>query len=537
MTTHRIAYVGNFRPSASTETHLSATLEHMGHKVMRLQEDDIDWPQRLDAIEQFVPDIFMWTATWHENLEQGMDCLKKIREMGLVSMSYHLDLYVGIPREVFIPVDPFWHTDVVFTADGGHEAEFQKLGINHVWLAPGIYERECYQGKRNPQLVSDVIFVGNADSYHPEWPYRAQLVDWLQETYGRRFRCWGSRGGGIVRGRMLNDLYASAKVVVGDSFCPDFKHPRYWSDRIAETLGRGGFLIHPRIEGLEWHYSDGDHLRLYDYGDFDTLKELIDYYVANDDERRQIAVRGLERTKSEHTYTHRLREALSVLYDRFPALGGWKGTFRDETDREVVREVFSEDVYRAGPYLGPGSMVVDLGAHMGTFSIWCQQRGAQVIAVEPYIPNAKKMEENLRDFGITQGVSLLRCAVRGHDAYSVIHEEGSSGDTWMSDEGEGATVRSMTLNQLLDPLDHVDVLKADIEGAEYEVFAAASTETIKKCRYIVMEFHGDKIMEGRHAIPPDSFGRLVSKLSATHRLDILGDAADGGYLFGRRYGG
>ena len=60
---------------------------------------------------------------------------------------------------------------------------------------------------------------------------------------------------GVIRGKELNDLYATAKVVVGDTLCKGFNYPYYFSDRLFETTGRGGFLIHPYIKGLEDYFE------------------------------------------------------------------------------------------------------------------------------------------------------------------------------------------------------------------------------------------------------------------------------------------
>ena len=91
------------------------------------------------------------------------------------------------------------------------------------------------------------------------------------------------RGQPSIRNHDLNRLYASVKVCVGDSLCPGFNHPRYWSDRLPETIGRGGFIIHPRIEGIEEEY--GGRVELFGFNDWDTLKLKIDYYLASEDER------------------------------------------------------------------------------------------------------------------------------------------------------------------------------------------------------------------------------------------------------------
>jgi spore maturation protein CgeB len=116
-----------------------------------------------------------------------------------------------------------------------------------------------------------------------------------------------------VRGLKLNKLYWSTKIVVGDTLCIDFKYPDYWSDRVYETLGRGGFLIHPYVSGMEREFEDKKHLVFYEYGNFKQLKELIDYYLEHDEEREAIRKAGHELVKEKYTYKNRWEYILKEL--------------------------------------------------------------------------------------------------------------------------------------------------------------------------------------------------------------------------------
>jgi spore maturation protein CgeB len=108
-------------------------------------------------------------------------------------------------------------------------------------------------------------------------------------------------------------LYASTKVVVGDTLCPNFKYPDYWSDRIYETLGRGGFLIHPYIKGLEKEFEDKKHVVFYEYNNWNQLQDLINYYLENDKEREKIRKAGHELVKKSYTYKNRWQSILKEL--------------------------------------------------------------------------------------------------------------------------------------------------------------------------------------------------------------------------------
>ena len=116
-----------------------------------------------------------------------------------------------------------------------------------------------------------------------------------------------------MREHKLNTLYASAKVAVGDTFCPGFNRKRYFSDRLTETAGRGCFQVFPYIQGIDELYELEKEIITYKYGDFFNMFNLIDFYLDHDDEREKIKLAAFERTKKEHCYTHRLQNVLDVV--------------------------------------------------------------------------------------------------------------------------------------------------------------------------------------------------------------------------------
>lgn len=351
----KLAYVGNFSQPHCTEVHLAATLEDMGHKVTRLQENTTDAGQLVDLCRGH--DLFLFTRTWGNLVT--LDHLKQIEALGIPTVSYHLDLYVGLKREDGLDNDPFWRTQYVFTPDGDpHSAEvFKRKGINHFYMKPGVYKPECEYGTYRPELAHDVVFVGGGLEYmHPEWPYRRKLVHWLMNTYGSRFGKYGHPQR-VMRNQDLNDLYASAKVAVGDSVCvPDFKHTYYWSDRVYETIGRGGFIIHPFIDGMQEEFKDRETIVFYEYGNFAQLKELIDYYLTHDDERERIRKAGHEYVKENCTYHNRLRQMLVTVKPDFSVrehLGGEQQVVQTNTVPLRIN-------LGAGTDQTPGYMNVDL---------------------------------------------------------------------------------------------------------------------------------------------------------------------------------
>lgn len=308
----RIAFYGNFGVDYSSESHHAATLELLGHQVTRIQEPRATERELKDALVE--AGLFVWVHTHGWNTPGIDDVLRYATTLGVPTMTYHLDLWMGLHRQRDMHSDAYWQIGHFFTVDR-LMADYlnQNTPVRGHYVNAAMFAPEAYLAKPGHPYGNDVVFVGQRN-YHPEWDYRPKLVDWLAATYGDRFtRIAGDTPAGTTRGHHLNRLYASSKVVVGDSLCLGFDYPDYWSDRVYETLGRGGFLIHPHVKGMERHFKDGEHLVFYEYGDFEQLQFLIDYYLENPAEREVIRRQGHEHVKASHTYTQRWQQILDSV--------------------------------------------------------------------------------------------------------------------------------------------------------------------------------------------------------------------------------
>lgn len=315
----RIVYIGNYRHSFCTEVHIARDLESLGHQVDRFQEPPggAGGTVFLREVEAHCvaekPDVLLFTRTWGLP-RQCTRMWRRLEARGMRTASYHLDLYVGLHRQRGVRTDPFWTTQHVFTPDGdqGSAEWFRRAGINHHWSPAGVVSDECEPGAWRDEYDYDVVFVGSR-GYHNEWPWRQTLLDHVEQRYGQRFRRFGGdTAEGPTRGADLNDLYATARVVIGDSLCLP-GHRNYWSDRPYETVGRGGYLIMPKVPGLEQHFTGGEHLDWYDLGDIGSVDRAIDSALDHPTRGQAIARKGQAHVREHHTYRHRLAKALQTM--------------------------------------------------------------------------------------------------------------------------------------------------------------------------------------------------------------------------------
>ena len=328
----KVTYIGNFEPPHSTENHIARALEVNGHGVARIQENRAGAFNNA-ALLAADCDLILWTRTgwpWDRvyGSAQGSEMahdeqrrmLRIARAIGTPVVGYHLDLWFGLNREHQLD-EPFFESDIVITADGGHQAEFEARGIEHVWFPPGVSRPECEPGMFRSEFHSKLAFVGNwQGDYHKEHQHRFELVDWLRRNFRRDCAFYPLPGQHAVRGNELRDLYASVEVVIGDSCFAGTGPGYYWSDRIPETLGRGGYLIHPHVVGIDAHFTPSPnpdaHMAMWDAGDWNSLAEEIEWALTNPAERKNIARNGREHVLRRHTYEVRMVELVDLLQER-----------------------------------------------------------------------------------------------------------------------------------------------------------------------------------------------------------------------------
>lgn len=136
---------------------------------------------------------------------------------------------------------------------------------------------------------------------------RISFVETMAQKYGKKFVQVES---GVYR-QKLADLVGRADIVVApDGPITD----SYWSNRVYLMLGLGAFLLHPHCKDLEQHYKDG--VELVYYRNRDELHSKIAYYQERPEQREQIRLAGLARTKAEHTYRHRCTKLLEAVEEK-----------------------------------------------------------------------------------------------------------------------------------------------------------------------------------------------------------------------------
>ncbi len=153
------------------------------------------------------------------------------------------------------------------------------------------------------------------------------------------------------------------------------------------------------------------------------------------------------------------------------------------------------------PYFNvlPGDTVVDVGANIGSFSVFVAHREptAKIVCVEPVQANFAILEKNIAENALTN-ITPVRAAIADHPGTLTIyhgkgtlHASGSAYAIDATDAGDKEEVPSMTLGALLDAhgIGHVDFLKMDCEGAEYDILFSLPDAVWTRIKKVALEYH------------------------------------------------
>ncbi|MFL2833261.1 MAG: FkbM family methyltransferase [Coraliomargaritaceae bacterium] len=142
------------------------------------------------------------------------------------------------------------------------------------------------------------------------------------------------------------------------------------------------------------------------------------------------------------------------------------------------------------------SVVVDCGANIGAFSLLCAAclPNAKIIAIEAFPSTYARLVGGIAENGAEAQVDAINGAIVGiagsvfmDDAPDVASHSRKIGGT------TGVAVEGYTLNRILDErnLNEVDLLKVDIEGAEYSLFKETPKSVLRRFKRIGLEYHGN----------------------------------------------
>lgn len=193
-----------------------------------------------------------------------------------------------------------------------------------------------------------------------------------------------------------------------------------------------------------------------------------------------------------------------------------------------VTEVFRRE-------LKPGMNALDIGANIGYFSMFTARLvgpAGHVIAIEPNPANAKLIEASRR-VNAFDNVTIVQAAVGRSLGLLMLNTSYSNGTTaGLSEDLAGlidaTTVPCLVVDDLVHADQHIDFVKIDVEGAEYNALFGAQ-RTLRRCMPVIVSEFAPSAMPGVSGVTGPEYLRLVLDLG--YRVAVIeknGDATDCG---------
>ncbi|MBU4401037.1 MAG: FkbM family methyltransferase [Planctomycetes bacterium] len=167
-------------------------------------------------------------------------------------------------------------------------------------------------------------------------------------------------------------------------------------------------------------------------------------------------------------------------------------------DFDVFNSIMGKGAYNIKFDFEPEN-IVDAGANIGASTVYFKLAypNSRIVAIEPEESNYQLLKKNLFPYS---NIFLENAALWDNQtnvyitnpkaqkyAFRVGEEQG---------EGQGA-VPGISMNTIIKKYgwEFIDILKMDVEGAEYQIFSGGSASWIKQVKAIIIELH-DGIQPG-----------------------------------------
>ncbi|SPE40404.1 hypothetical protein SBA3_3740014 [Candidatus Sulfopaludibacter sp. SbA3] len=201
----------------------------------------------------------------------------------------------------------------------------------------------------------------------------------------------------------------------------------------------------------------------------------------------------------------------------------------DQDDVVTVLVVIGRKDY--GP-IPKGATVLDVGAHLGAFTLYAIMGGAaRVYSFEPDPLLYATLQRNVKENGLEGKVQAFQAAVMGQDCGTVTfhpagnasgHVKGVGDDLLYKDGSAGVTVKALALSVIVtsNQLETIGLLKLDCEGSEYGIVFDTAREIWDRIERVRLEYHNGRAGELQKHLEELGF-RMVWRHSQSRNVGLM----------------
>ncbi len=282
--------------------------------------------EMLEKAQQWRPDLVLVMNAMHVFPAEHSEHINLLRSWGIrtavwfVDDPYFTDQSLSLAR----------HYDYVFTHELSCVPFYEEGGCSKVHYLPLAADLDMFVPMEAPRpYQSDICFIGSAfwnrvALFDELAPYLAEkkvvIIGQLWNRLSRLDLLQPYIREGWVEQKETRIYYNGAKIVI------NLHRPTESGQDNANTANLPGLSINPRTyeiaacgalqltdvrEDLFQHYRPGYDIET--FGSAEELKNKIEYYLAHEKERIQMAWRSLWTTRQRHSYIDRIARMLAIV--------------------------------------------------------------------------------------------------------------------------------------------------------------------------------------------------------------------------------
>jgi len=167
---------------------------------------------------------------------------------------------------------------------------------------------------------------------------------------------------------------------------------------------------------------------------------------------------------------------------------------KQSTDLMALTHVWLIEEYKKKHFeIKPNDVVIDVGAHIGLFTIYASQfcTDGKIYSFEPSTENYQLLLENIQLNNLNCVTSFNQAVSNSNDSIDLFLNNDESGHSMFSKSSKSIIIDSISLQKFFDEhqIKHCNFLKLDCEGAEYEIIKNLPLEYFQKIDKLVIEYH------------------------------------------------
>lgn len=333
----RVAVIGQVYPEASAR-YLSKWFRQLGHEaeifvapstfgISRFRPDlinrvlersirltlELSTSASMRAEKRMAGKVLEWSPDLVVTFDAHLwpDTVRILRAQGAKVVLWFLDALVNFGRQIMF-LAPY---DQIFLKDPYMVRYCSKVASLPARFLPEACDPEVHRPiePAPAELISDVAMIGNI---HPSRVrLLEQLLDFDVKIWGRLWPRWlespveAKHMGRFLAGDEKAMAMRCSKAVLNNLHYGEIESSNC---RMFEAAGCGAFQLAEWRPGFDELFRDGEEI-VY-YRSAGELRDLLEFWLERDEERRAVGDAARARAHTEHTFERRIEKLLEVTF-------------------------------------------------------------------------------------------------------------------------------------------------------------------------------------------------------------------------------